>query len=799
MNRLVRLVAWSALVVSLGSCGDSRKVARTSAGIVVTGATAEERLDGAVARAARDSLGKDALRSLKGLPGPILLDAPSTVSGLPEGTEARPLLAEGPLREALFGTDEEAAARKVLEAGSRVVGVHWRLKSSVDRDRVVLSRLYHHDDLSWFSLLRVTDELFLYRVLDQPVEFPPALAGLCVASLRSLISGRGLPPLPEVQPREGNWDLVALVRGQGRELAIGLAHGPSLRKVLVELASDLERGHRRYVELYGFPPLSDHIADLSIEILRITEMATVEPRGEADLEDLWEMGVDGAIIRDFENAKAGVFPGAVSYTRAFRTADDFLTETAAFHRMDAKRPWRDDAIQLQVFRAHHFREYPGKGIVYLFRGVPPVPIEAVTIRNTEKAILRAAEWYLANLRLDGSVTYKWWPAENRESDEYNIVRHTLATWNLALAWHIDPRPEFLEGAARAQDYTLQFLVHEGDMAYFTHQNNTKLGTVVVGLLGMIDLARIQGDHEHDDLMRRLGRFVTFMQIREGTEKGKFKGYHVPEDHPYYDEENDIVPGEAALALAELADWLREPSWIEPLRDYWTYYQPWFREKAAKKRLDAPWPAWIYENQTRLDLVEFGPWTVMAANAYHRATQDSDVAAFGLEVARWMVESYQYDEARTPWRDYLGGYYKLPHELPAMQAFCYAEGTAAAYQLALRAAPDQAPYFEKASRATVRFAYVMQYDDWSTYPFSRPWVVKGGVRYAMNETKVRIDYVHHAFSAMYQYLVGARADPALPEGVKADVPLLDEQIAAALARAGRPAAPPSPVPPAAGSR
>ena len=36
---------------------------------------------------------------------------------------------------------------------------------------------------------------------------------------------------------------------------------------------------------------------------------------------------------------------------------------------------------------------------------------------------------------------------------------------------------------------------------------------------------------------------------------------------------------------------------------------------------------------------------------------------------------------------------------------------------------------------------------------------GGTRYAMNETKVRIDYVHHALSAVYQYVVGARLDEA----------------------------------------
>ena len=101
----------------------------------------------------------------------------------------------------------------------------------------------------------------------------------------------------------------------------------------------------------------------------------------------------------------------------------------------------------------------------------------------------------------------------------------------------------------------------------------------------------------------------------------------------------------------------------------------------------------------------------------------------------------------------------------MQTFCYGEGTAAAYQLALRAAPEEAPFFEASTREMVRIAVQMQYDKLQTYAFPRSEFVNGGIRYALNETKVRIDYVHHALSAVYQYIFAAREDPNLPESVK----------------------------------
>ena len=211
----------------------------------------------------------------------------------------------------------------------------------------------------------------------------------------------------------------------------------------------------------------------------------------------------------------------------------------------------------------------------------------------------------------------------------------------------------------------------------------------------------------------MGRFVLFMQEESGT----FDGYYVEEGHPYYGQKNDIVPGEAALALITLADYFDDDAWISTLDRYWSYYKPWWRERVEKRVEGAPWPTHTYSNEDRLELVQFGPWTVMAAYAYYHRTGDLDVADFGLEIARWMLETYQWDEERAPFRDFIGGYYKMPHELPAMQAFCYAEGTAAAYRIALEARPEQAEYFGERTRQTVRFGLQVQLNEFNTYAFS----------------------------------------------------------------------------------
>ncbi len=784
MTRLSTLLVLFGLAVTPAHFGCENTTTMTAGGVVVRAPDFPSRVEGAFARAANDHLGTEARKSLEGAQGVFLVDNPAKIQGLPESVEVRALLDDPAVKELLLGTDEDALADKLVEMNVTGIVVHWRLMSAIDRGKTLASRLVHHDELNRFQLQRITDEVFIYRVLQTPIVFPPQLAAACTMSLRSLLAtGQGIDLSRIPAPRDGQWELMASVRGQGRELGIGLAKNKDLNAALVELARDIERTHRRWNEWYGFPPVKDHIADLTIEIHRIKERAIVEPRGEQDLEDLWEMGIDGAVIRDFEDRRVGVFPGSVAYARAHRTADQFLRHTASFHHMDDKRPWRDPDISLEMVRDHQYQEIPGKGLIYLYRGQAPVPLELVTLENTKKSILSAADWWVYNMKPDGSVVYKWWPAENRESNEYNIVRHTLATWNLALAYRLDPKPEYLEGAIASQEYTLKFLKEEqmanGEtMAYISFNNNQKLGTVVVGLLGMIEVARLTGDRSNDELMRQFARFVWHQQ----EDNGKFDPYYVPDDHPYADMVNDIVPGEAALAMIELSKYFEDPTIIEPLKKYWEYYEPWYYERANKKRTDAPWPSMVYDNDTRLELVQFGPWTVMAANAYHEVTGDEDVAKFGLEIARFMIDSYQWDGERAPFPDYIGGYYKLPYELPAMQAFCYAEGTAAAYQLAVRAAPEEAPYFELATRETVRFGMQMQFDELNTYAFSRPDMANGGIRYAMNETKIRIDYVHHALSAMYLYYVGAVNDPNLPAEVKADVPLLPERLEAAMSAA-----------------
>lgn len=780
-----------------------------SGGVLVQGADYAARAEAAWKAAPDVTLSDRATALATKFNAPVVVDVPSAVRGLPAELKVQDLR-DPSLRDALMGTDEAALSSALRATGARLLIVHNAIGPSFDRDKRVLSRLVHHDDLHYFELAGVEDGAYVYLLVDRPLAFPPDIAGAAIHWVRETLEGRKPGPFPAQKAERKDWNLVTTIRGQGQELSFSLAQGATLDRALFETVSDLESKYRRDREILGFPRLDRAMGSYQIEMRRITERAYVVPRTDEALEDLFELGIDGAVLieqptdeerKAGKNGQSGVYPGSVAAVRGYTTAAQMLKSLARDFKWDSVRPWRDDGVELQLIRDIHWVEVPaavtdandptrtvrGYSLVPAIRGTTPVPLESVNLDVVKDAVVLAGEWYLNNLRADGGVTYKYWPEDARFSNEDNHVRHELATWNLWEAWTLDPRPEFLEGAIRAQNWTLQSLqirdrsnlkgweleavnqsplkdeILDKGMAFYTYDRNTKLGSVVVGLLGMVEVARATNDHQYDEIMRQQGRFVQFMQRADGS----FAGYHVPKDHPYYTFVNDIVPGEAALSLVYLSEYFNDPSYLSGLPKFFEHYEGWYKERAAKRSRTGPWPAYIYDNATRLELVQFGPWTVMAAAAYTRVKPDAhDVAAFGLEVGKWMVDAYEYTEDNAPFPDYVGGYYKFQGELPAMQAFCYGEGTAAAYDMALRMDPAQAPYFEKHTRETVRFGLQMQHDQLDTRAYSRPELVIGGIKYAMNEPKVRIDYVHHALSAMYQYLMAARKDPNLPAAVKA---------------------------------
>jgi hypothetical protein len=120
------------------------------------------------------------------------------------------VIEDADLRGSALGTDEQAFAKALRDRGVRAVVVSRDFTQALDRDRVVLARLAHHDFVEWFQLRWVTEDLLVYTVRSSPARIPIDTGDDLLRGLRqrltSLSTGRR-----EVSPQRWNPKAIRLI------------------------------------------------------------------------------------------------------------------------------------------------------------------------------------------------------------------------------------------------------------------------------------------------------------------------------------------------------------------------------------------------------------------------------------------------------------------------------------------------------------------------------------------------------------------------------------------------------------
>lgn len=210
------------------------------------------------------------------------------------------------------------------------------------------------------------------------------------------------------------------------------------------------------------------------------------------------------------------------------------------------------------------------------KAVAPISVSRANPKDVQAEImnfLQAAGNYFKNHQLkNGRFEYILNPDGNSgNNDIYNVVRHAGVVYALAIYGQHTGDDQFSGVLQKASQYlwdiNIKTVDNTGHLAvwsvpgenfYIDSFGKAKLGSTGLALSGMIVEERISGVALPLDKLQKLGEFLLYMQLEDGS---FYSSYHEkagrvePKKYQYY-------PGEAALGLCALYERDPQAKWLE---------------------------------------------------------------------------------------------------------------------------------------------------------------------------------------------------------------------------------------------
>jgi hypothetical protein len=637
------------------------------------------------------------------------------------------------------------------------------------------------------SATLMSTKLFLYELVDPLPELSQEARAALITIARAAAGAAGAEApgkRPAILDRKGPWKGFLTMRPvQDRHLSYHSGKADTLAQLAKKLGSKAAKYYDRRGYADRFGPISAALGEkitFEFEVV-YDEGKFIGPRDNIFLWRVIEPGIYG--FRVVLDGKLHQLPPWYTVTNNFRTVRSMFELIIAKRARVDREFWKDEKLQIERFRTFHWRERePGGAIEDLYRASPGVPSTKELDRERMIGVLKGLGDWLADNQVyaSGRYIYRYFPTKDRENDEYNIVRHALGPFSMALTHEFAPDPKYKDkaevgmkfmedhlrwgGAPRAGDGQIDSSIDTWmgkplpgeDVAILEFEEppddgwSSKMGAVAVAILGYTQYKRVgwQLSQEREKVLTGLANFLLYMQKKDGS----FHHYYVAQRNKYYGTRNSIYPGELLYALGRLYGETRDERFRIAFKQSMQTNLDWFKNEMDQKEPDG-----TYAEERRKNLVQFQPWIAMAMEEMHRYDPDPAYVEASNLVSIWIADTYQFDETRAFFPDYVGGYLKVLDELPAMHTFVYTEGTAASYVLARRAGADADVVQKLRHSALLSARFILQMQTRpgvNDYYYPNPDKAKGAVRYCMNHNKQRIDYTYHALSSIYRMIHAA---------------------------------------------
>ncbi|MBN2526006.1 MAG: hypothetical protein JXR76_06400 [Deltaproteobacteria bacterium] len=657
----------------------------------------------------------------------------------------------------------------------------------------VRNRLALANPAGRLSATYMTRDLFVYKLTAGPPNLSQKDKSDLMAIVRSAVGVSTVKRPDNVSSllkQKGDWHVMLTVRpDHDKHLSFHSVQTDTLEKAAVEVAGRFKRYYNRKKFDRKFGPVEAALEQrigLELEVLFDKGVFT----GQRDRIFMWrilEPGIYGVQMeikgRQYE------LPTWYAVTNNYRTVASFMERIVVEKAGMPRDYWLKADVPIWRFRSIHWREKsPGGEVQDLYRANQNVyPPGGVTKEALVSSLEGFGNWFYENSRhyTDDRMIYRYFPTSNTENREYNQVRHALGAFSMAMVNEFVPKPEHKEvadaclrwmekrirwgGAPREQDGRIDtgsdtwqgkplpgndVAILEADENMYDSRKpaawSNKMGAVAVTILGYTQYKRAGWTltPEQEKYLEGLSKFLLYMQ----KEDGSFHHYYVAQKNGYYGQRNSIYPGEILYAVARLFGETGDERYKESFNASMKANLDWFKREMTQREPDG-----TYAEERRKELVQFQPWIAMSMEEMYRYDKNPAYLEASNLVSLWIINSYQFDETRAMYPDYLGGYLKVLDELPAMHTFVYTEGTAASYVLAREAgaSEDVVGKLRRGALLAARFILQQQIREGDNdYFYPAPKRAAGGVKYCLNHNKQRIDYTYHALSSVYRILHAA---------------------------------------------
>ncbi len=478
----------------------------------------------------------------------------------------------------------------------------------------------------------------------------------------------------------------------------------------------------RDATLRGFR-ISKEIQPVELDLLNelLVEIEVVGPSEPIAAEVDWtrpravdpylEPGVHGVVLlaphRHYRFCPTEVFTSDLILADALKTlAQEVLGD-----------PAQVAATKLMRFRTTHwYQPRRGGDVVSLHRGLTMVPAEAVSPQGLDDSISRLAEYMAYRQQSTGLFAYQYEPAEDRYSEDNNLVRQVGAVAAMA----IHARWSGKSGSRAAADlglrYHLQGLVDIPDVenAAFiaTADQNNKLGVTALLALAM---AEHPDPREYAAAREKLINGMLWLQRPSGAFVTAFPPAQQISGQDYF-------PGEALLAMA--AHYRHQPRGriLDAFDRAIEFYRGYFRE--------SPSPAFV-------------PWQVQAYTLIAQYGKRRDYIDYVFELTDWLAVK-QLDGSNCRWPELWGGIASYQPGRAGVATAAYLEGFADALALAREVGDaKRAERYEQVVRHAARFVMQLQVRPEEAYFIRSPQDAVGGIRTTPALNLLRIDHCQHA--------------------------------------------------------